>query len=186
MRCALSLFRPKKVLGVGGLIWYQYRCPKFHNQEHQNCNNNDTTGIKFMKTMRKLSAILLAVAACSAWPVMAQPSATAPTTNAPAPARPKQNRFGGTVTSVDSANMVLSLKGRPGSPDNKVKITHDTKIKKDGEPGEFTDAVEGVRVNGSGKKGDDGVWTANTLNIVTKPPVRKTPPAAAPGQNPPQ
>jgi hypothetical protein len=132
--------------------------------------------------------MLLAVAACASWPALAQQTATAPTTNAPAPARPKPTRFGGTVTSVDSANMILSLKGRPGSPDNKVKITHDTKIKKDGEPGEFTDAVEGVRVNGSGKKGDDGVWTATTLNVVTKPPVRKQPPAAAPAPNlnPPQ
>jgi hypothetical protein len=130
--------------------------------------------------------MLLAVAACASWPVLAQPSATAPSTNAPAPAKPRNTQFGGTITSVDSANMILSLKGRQGSPDNKVKITHDTKIKKDGEPAEFTAAVEGLRVRGSGKKGDDGVWTANTLNIITKPPVRRPPPAAAPGQNPPQ
>jgi hypothetical protein len=92
-------------------------------------------------------------------------------------------RFGGIITSVDSTNMILSLKGRAGSPDNKVKITHDTKIKKDDQPAEFSDAVEGVRVAGSGKKGEDGVWTASTLNINTKAPAPRTPPpAAAPGQ----
>jgi len=140
-----------------------------------------------MKTIKKLSVILLAVAACAAWPAMAQSEAAPPATNAPAPHKPRAPRFGGIITAVDSANMVLSLKGRQGSPDNKVKITHDTKIKKDGEPAEFTDAVEGMRVNGSGKKDDDGVWTATTLNIVTKPRTPKPPPAAAaPAPNPPQ
>jgi hypothetical protein len=139
-----------------------------------------------MKTMTKLSAILLAVAACAAWPAMAQPDSTSPATNAPAPPKPRAAQYRGTITSVDSTNMMLSLKGRPGNPETKVKITHDTKIKKDGEPGQFSDAVEGMRVNGSGKKGDDGVWTANTLNIMTKPPAPRTPPAAAPAPNPPQ
>jgi hypothetical protein len=89
-------------------------------------------------------------------------------------------QFRGTIASVDSTNMVLSLRGRAGSPGTKVKVTHDTKIKKDGEPAQFSDAVEGVRVQGSGKKGDDGVWTANTLNINTKPRTPRTPPAATP------
>jgi hypothetical protein len=79
--------------------------------------------------------------------------------------------------------MILSLKGRPGSPDNKVKITHTTKIQKDGEPAQFSAVVEGLRVSGSGKKGDDGVWTATTLNITTKPRVAK-PAAAAPAPAP--
>jgi hypothetical protein len=135
-----------------------------------------------MKTMTKLSAILLAVAACATWPAMAQPDAPPPTTNAPVAPRPRPLRFNSTITSVDSANMVLSLKGRAGSPDNKLKITHDTKIKKDGQPAEFSDALEGLHVSGSYKKSDDGVWTATTLNIVTKAPAPKPPPAAAPGQ----
>jgi len=135
-----------------------------------------------MKTIAKLSAILLAAAACAAWPAMAQQDSTPPATNAPAPPRPRAAQFGGTITSVDSTNMTLSLRGRAGNPETKVKITHDTKIKKDGQPGQFSDAVEGVRVRGSGKKGDDGVWMANTLNIMTKRPMAKPAPPAATGQ----
>jgi hypothetical protein len=90
-------------------------------------------------------------------------------------------QFRGMISSVDAATMTLSLKGRPGNPETKVKVTSNTKIRKDGQPGEFADAVEGVRVSGSGKKGDDGVWTANTLNIVTKAPGPKpAPPTPAP------
>jgi hypothetical protein len=131
-----------------------------------------------MKTIKKLSAILLAAAVFAAWPAMAQTNTT-PSTNAPATSRPRAPRFVGTITSVDSTNMILSLKGRRGTPDNKVKITSKTKIKKDGEPAQFSDAVEGVRVNGSGKKDEDGVWTATTLNIVTKAPPPKVPPAGS-------
>jgi hypothetical protein len=47
----------------------------------------------------------------------------------------------------------LTLKGRAGSPDNKVKITSTTKIKKDGQPAQFSDAVEGVRVSRFRQKG---------------------------------
>src|ERR1700678_3986210 len=140
------------------------------------------TGNKLMKTMRKLSAILLAAAVCAAWPAMAQPDSTPPATNTPAPPRPRAMQFRGTIASIDSTNMALTLKGRPGNPETKVKVTHDTKIKKDGQPAEFSDAVEGLRVQGSGKKGDDGVWTANTLNILTKAPMPRTPPPAAPPQ----
>jgi hypothetical protein len=132
-----------------------------------------------MKTIKKLLAIFLAAAVCAAWPAMAQTNAP-PATNTPARPATRTPRFGGTVTTIDSANMILSYKGRPGNPDNKVKITSKTKIKKDGQPAQFSDVVEGVRVNGTGKKDDDGVWTAATLNIVTKPPVRK-PPADASG-----
>src|SRR5580700_8864092 len=133
-----------------------------------------------MKTIAKLSAILLAVTLCAACPAHAQSAAapTSPSTNAPP--RPKATQYRGTITSVDTANMILSLKGRPGNPETKVKVTHDTKIKKDNEPAQFSDAVEGLRVYGSGKKGDDGVWTANTLNITTKPAGPKPTPPASP------
>jgi hypothetical protein len=121
-----------------------------------------------MKTLTKLSAIFLAATMLAAWPAKAQPSPTPPDTNGPPKVRAAGYR--GTIASVDSTNMVLTLRGRGGNPGAKVKITHDTKIKKDGEPAQFSDAVEGLRVMGSGKKGDDGVWVANTLNISTKPP----------------
>ena len=138
-----------------------------------------------MKSTAKLSAILLAAATCLAWPVMAQTDSTPPATNT-APAAPRPPRaagFRGTVASVDAPTMVLKLKPLRGQTNETiVKVTSSTKIFKDGQPGEFSDAVEGVRVSGSGKKAVDGSWTANTLRIMTKPPTRKTPPAAAAGQ----
>ena len=138
-----------------------------------------------MKTIAKLTAILLAAAVSAAWPVMAQPDASVPSTNAPAaPKAPRAAPFRGTIASVDSTNMVLSLKGRGSNPGIKVKVTSATKIKKETDPGQFADAVVGMRVQGSGKKGDDGVITANTLNI-SKPPAPKpaaAPAPAAPGQ----
>jgi len=120
-----------------------------------------------MKTLTKLSAIFLAATMLAAWPSVAQPSPTPPDTNSPPKVRAAGYR--GTIASVDTATMTLTLRGRGGNPGTKVKITHDTKIKKDGEAAQFSDAVEGLRVMGSGKKGEDGVWVANTLNISTKP-----------------
>jgi hypothetical protein len=128
-----------------------------------------------MKTITKLSGILLAAAICVAWPSMAQtspppaaPPSTSPSTNAPA--KPAPTRYTGVVASVDSANMVVTLKPRRGTTtETKVKVTHDTKIKKDGQPAQLSDLAEGLRISGSGKKGDDGVWTASTLNISTAP-----------------
>src|SRR5580658_7657489 len=117
-----------------------------------------------MKTMTKLSAILLAAAVSAAWPAMAQ-DAAAPATNAPA-ARPTRTptRFGGVIASVDTTNMIVTLKATARTPETKVKVTSTTKITKDREPGQLSDAIAGVRVTGSGKKGDDGVWTATTFN----------------------
>ena len=147
-----------------------------------------------MKTIAKLTAVLLVAAVGATWPVMAQPDATAPSTNAPAaPKAPRALPFRGTIATVDSTNMVLMLKGRGSNPGTKVKVTSATKIKKESDPAGkfadalFADAVAGMRVQGSGKKGDDGVITANTLNI-SKPPAPKpatpaTPAApAAPGK----
>jgi hypothetical protein len=77
--------------------------------------------------------------------------------------------------------MILTLKVR--NNEVKVKITSTTKITKDRQPATFSDAVEGLRVSGSGKKGDDGVWTANTLSIISTPAPRPPPAAgAAPAQ----
>jgi hypothetical protein len=136
-----------------------------------------------MKSMTKLSAILLAAATCAAWPAMAQDSTPPATNTAPATPRPPRiaTRYGGIIASIDSTNMILTLKLR--NNETKVKVTSNTKITKDRQPATFSDAVEGLRVSGSGKKGDDGVWTATTLNIST-PPTPKSPPAAggAPSQ----
>ena len=127
-----------------------------------------------MKTITKLSAILLAAAVSAACPAMAQTDTTPPATNAPAAPKPAKvaSRFNGVVASVDSTNMCLTLKATNRTPE--------TKVKKDGQPAEFSDAAEGLRVSGSGKKGEDGVWTATTLNILTKAAAPKHPAAAAP------
>jgi hypothetical protein len=135
-----------------------------------------------MKTITKLSAILLAAAVTAACPAMAQTDTTPSATNAPAAPKPARAapRFNGVVASVDTTNMCLTLKATARTPETKVKVTSATKIKKDGQPAEFSDATAGLRVSGSGKKGEDGVWTATTLNIVTKPAAPKHPAAAAP------
>jgi hypothetical protein len=144
---------------------------------------------KFMKKITKLSAVFLAAAVFAACSAFAQPtpaaSGTAPTTNTPPP-KARAAGYRGTIASVDTATMTLSLKGRPGNPETKVKLTHDTKIKKDGQPAQFTDLVEGLKISGSGKKGEDGVWTANTLNIVTKQPTPKSPTGGAASTKPPE
>jgi hypothetical protein len=137
-----------------------------------------------MKSIRKLSAILLAAATCAAWPATAQdaqtpaPAVTNAATNVPPRPRPNP-RYTGIIETVDSTNMVLTLK--VSNREAKVKVTSATRITKDRQPATFADAVVGLRVMGSGKKGDDGVWTATTMNIMTKPrtpaPNQATPPA---------
>jgi hypothetical protein len=128
-----------------------------------------------MKSITKLSAILLAAVTCLAWPVLAQDSTPPATNTAPRPARPS-NRYTGIIESVDSNSMMLTLKVRTN--ETKVKVTSTTKITKDRQPATFADAVAGLRVMGSGKKGQDGVWTATTMNIMTKPRTPRPPPAA--------
>jgi hypothetical protein len=131
-----------------------------------------------MKSIIKLSAIVLAALTCVTWPTQAQ-DATAPATNAVA--RPRaNNRYSGIIESIDSANMVLTLKVKTN--ETKVKLTSTTKIKKDGQPATFADVAVGQRVRGAGKKGEDLNWTATTVDIVTKPrtPKPTTPPAGAP------
>jgi hypothetical protein len=138
-----------------------------------------------MKSIRKLSALLLAAVACAAWPASAQdaqtpaPAVTNATTNiAPRPPRPNP-RYNGIIESVDSTNMILTLK--VANREAKVKVTSATKITKDRAPATFADAVVGLHVTGAGKKGDDGVWTATTMIIRTAPrtppPNQATPPA---------
>ena len=140
-----------------------------------------------MKSMTKLSAILIAALACASGPAMAQDSTPGSTNTAPAtPRAARANAFRGKISAVDATTMTLILKNRTGV-ETKVKIASTTKITKDGQPGVFADAVEGVNVAGSGKKGEDGVWTANTLRITTRPPAPRPPPSAtnapASGQN---
>jgi hypothetical protein len=138
-----------------------------------------------MKSITKLSLVLLTAMAFAAFPVHAQ-SDTTSTNTAPRP-RPRTQGFFGTIKEIDATGMTLTLKGRAG--DVTVKVTSDTKITKDREPAVFADAKEGLRVSGGGKKQDDGSWVATTLRISTRvprPPAGATPPASPPPATPDQ
>ena len=139
-----------------------------------------------MKSITKLSIVLLAAAAMAAVTAQGQTNSPPSSTNT-APTTPRPRRvpgFSGTITSIDAATMTLTLKGRTEALETKVKVTHDTKIFKDREPGTFTDALVGLRVSGAGKKGDDGVWEATTLRIRTTPTPRPPPPAGGSSSEP--
>ncbi|HUD45233.1 MAG TPA: hypothetical protein VMR33_00300 [Candidatus Baltobacteraceae bacterium] len=129
-----------------------------------------------MKSITKLSLVLLTAMAFAAFPTHAQ-SESAPTNSAPPAPRMKARGYFGTITAVDPAAMTLTLKSRGG--DVTVKITSDTKITKDREPAVFADAKEGLRASGAGKKQDDGSWIATSLRISTRAP-RTPPPTPAP------
>ena len=103
-----------------------------------------------MKSITKLSLVLLTAVAFAAFPAQAQSDSTA-TTNAPAPVpRPRAPRFAGTITGVDATAMTLTLKGRGAdAADVTVKVTSDTQITKDREPAVFADIKEGLRASGS-------------------------------------
>jgi hypothetical protein len=139
-----------------------------------------------MKSITKLSLLVLTAFALAALPATAQTDATtATTTNAtPRPPRPRVPQVGGTISSIDATAMTMTLKSRAG--DVIVKVTSDTRITKDREPAVFADAKEGLRVTVRGKKQDDGSWVATSLSINTKvprqPPANATPPPSSPDQ----
>jgi hypothetical protein len=133
-----------------------------------------------MKSITKLSLVLLTAMAFAAFPANAQDAA--PTNNAPAarPARPP--RVIGAITAIDASAMTITVKStRDG--DVTVKVTSDTKITKDREPAVFADAKEGLRATVTGEKQSDGSWIAKTLSISTR--VRRTPPPTAAPATPP-
>ncbi|MGA2176851.1 MAG: hypothetical protein ABSH38_17895 [Verrucomicrobiota bacterium] len=125
-----------------------------------------------MKSLTKLCLILIAGTALATLPANAQNASTNASTNAApaAPQRPRAPRFGGKISAVDAANMTLTLAGRAGAADTKVKITSSTKITKDREPATFADATVGLTVSGTGKKAEDGSWEAATLAIRSAAP----------------
>jgi hypothetical protein len=131
-----------------------------------------------MKSITKLSLVILTAMAFAAFPANAQDS-TSTNTTPPAP-RMRAPRLTGTVSAVDATGMTLTVKVK--GADVTVKVTSDTKITKDKEPAVFADAKEGLRVNVTGKKQEDGSWIATALSFNTKVP---RPPAAAPVTPPP-
>lgn len=120
-----------------------------------------------MKSLIQHACVLLTVATLAALPARAADDSTTSTTTTNTAPKVKKHAAGfrGTILSVDPAAMTLTLKGR--SSDTTVKVTSSTKIKKDKEPATFEDAAVGMRASGSGVKGEDGTWTAHTLNLTT-------------------
>jgi hypothetical protein len=122
-----------------------------------------------MKSITKLCLTLIAAAALTSLPAGAQNASTNASTNT-APARAARTPgFRGKISAVDSATMTLTLAAARGGAETKVKIGSATKITKGREAATFADAAVGLNVNGQGKKGDDGVWTATTLRIAVPP-----------------
>ena len=133
-----------------------------------------------MKSITKLSLLVLTAAAFASFPAHGQTNAPPSTTNtAPAPRRPRPPGFNGKIASIDATAMTLTVTNRTG--EFKVKVTSTTRISKDRQPAVFADAKEGLNVAGAGKKLDDGSWEATTLRITTMSP---RPPAAPPAPAP--
>ncbi len=137
-----------------------------------------------MKTIKTLCAVFLAGAALAAQPVLAQ-TAPAPSTNmagtnatGKAARPPRAPRYSGTVASVDASTMTITLKAnKTTGTETKIKVTSSTAIKKGKEAAQFSDITAGMRIGGAGKKGEDGVWTATTVDIL---PPKAVAPAPAP------
>jgi len=104
-------------------------------------------------------------------PAAAAPAAVAPapvasdeTTNAPAPVKPRKKGlvFRGTVGTIDTNAMTLTV------GDQTYAITSDTKITKDGQPAQLGDGTAGEPVAGAYKKGEDGKLNATTVRFGAK------------------
>jgi len=90
--------------------------------------------------------------------------AAAPDQATPAPAKPKKQGlvFRGTISTIDTNAMTLTVETRT------FDITSDTKITKDGQPATLIDGVVGEPVSGAYKKGDDGKLNATTVRFGAK------------------
>lgn len=126
-----------------------------------------------MKNILKISLFVAAIVAAPALsraqdttnqaPAVAPaaPAATpaTPDQTTPAPAKPKKQGlvFRGTVSTVDTNAMTLTVGTRT------FDITSDTKITKDGQPAILSDIAVGDKVSGAYKKSEDGKLNATTV-----------------------
>jgi hypothetical protein len=93
---------------------------------------------------------------------------------APAPVKKRKGLvFKGTVTSLDTNAMTLTVETRT------FAITSETKITKDGQPATLSDGVVGEPVAGAYKKADDGTLDATTVHFGAKKK-KEAAPAATP------
>jgi hypothetical protein len=135
--------------------------------------------IKNMKSFAKICLVLLAAVTMAAFSTNAQTNATSSGTNkAPAAAKSKGKRYAGTIASADSDAKTITITLASGASQT-LHITSNTKIRKDGEPGTFADAVVGQKIRASERQDDSGNWVATTVNIGEPKPKAAAPPAAA-------
>ena len=133
--------------------------------------------IKNMKSFAKICLVLLTAVTLAAFTTQAQTdSASSSTNKSPAAAKPKSRRCGGKIASVDSDAKTITITLANGASQT-IHVTSNTKIKKDGEPGVFADAVVGEKVRASERQDDSGNWVATTVNIGEPKPKAAAAPA---------
>jgi hypothetical protein len=135
-----------------------------------------------MKSFAKICLVLLTAVTMAAFTAQAQTNAMPSGTNKPpAAAKPRVKRYAGKIASVDKDAKTITITLANGTSQT-IQITSNTKIKKDGQPGTFADAVAGQKVRASEHQDDSGNWVATTVNIgepkPSAPPAAPAPPAA--------
>jgi hypothetical protein len=128
-----------------------------------------------MKSLAKISLVLLAALTLTALTTNAQTSSPAASTNAPA-AKPTLKRYAGKIASFDKDANILKVTLASGDSQS-IHIVAKTKVRKDGQVTTLTADAVGEKVRGSMHKDDSGDWVANTV-VIGEP--KK--PAAAPAQ----
>ena len=139
--------------------------------------------MKNMKSLAKICLVLVTAATLAAFTTQAQTNSMTSDTNKPpgAAAKPRAKRYAGTITSVDKDAKTITLTLASGASLT-VHVTSATRIRKDGEPGVFADAVVGQKVRGSYRQDESGNWVAFTA-IIGEPKMNPAaPPAPAPKQ----
>ena len=120
-----------------------------------------------MKNIVKISLFAVAIVAAPALSHAQDTTNQAPaaTSDQTTPAPVKKHKslvFKGTVTSIDTNAMTLTVETRT------FAITSETKITKDGQPATLGDGVAGEPVAGAYKKADDGTLNATTVHFGAK------------------
>jgi len=134
-----------------------------------------------MKSFAKTCLVLLTAVTMAAFTAQAQTDAASSSTNKPATAapRPRGKPYRGTIASADKDAKTITVTLASGASLT-LHVTSDTKIRKDGQPGIFADAVVGQKVRGSERQDDSGNWVAGTV-IIGEPKPKSAP---APGATP--
>jgi hypothetical protein len=130
-----------------------------------------------MKSFAKICLVLVTAVTLAAFTTQAQTNSMSSDTNKPpgAAAKPKVKRYAGTIASVDKDAKTITITMASGVS-RTIQTTSNTRIRKDGEPAVFADAVVGQKVRGSERQDESGNWVAVTV-LIGEP---KPKPAASP------